>query len=198
MSCEVAENLVRIRRDDCPGLPVRVNQILEWPHVVGLATNNTKHVLRDFVVSRCLRKVTVERQSDTCFERCERAFSAPAWTRHPALDAAAGGGPHRSPCRAGGAEARGRGRAAHASAVLGAVQGEPTRPESEGRSLPLSRCDGPQAAVGVGGTTATLLAPGEPCWSQGRNTAVIGLQRDLSNGDLCFWEDIGFDWRNRL
>lgn len=75
MSCEVAENLVRIRRYDCSCLPVRLNQILEWPHVVGLATNNTKHVFRDFVVSRCLSEVTVERQSDTCFERCELAFS---------------------------------------------------------------------------------------------------------------------------
>src|SRR5207245_2715383 len=75
MPCKVAKDFVRIRRDDRPGLPVGLDQILERPQVVGLATDNTKHVLRDLVVSRCLRKVTVERQSDAGFQRRELAFS---------------------------------------------------------------------------------------------------------------------------
>src|SRR5439155_5222789 len=74
MPCRVAKDFVRIRRDDRPGLPVGLDQILERPQVVGLATDNTKHVLRDLVVSRCLRKV-VERQSDAGFQRREFAFS---------------------------------------------------------------------------------------------------------------------------
>jgi hypothetical protein len=74
MPCEIAKDLVRVRRDDRPGLFVGLNQSLERPQVVRLATDNTKHVLRDLVVSRCLRKVTVERKSDASLQRRELAL----------------------------------------------------------------------------------------------------------------------------
>ena len=74
MPGKAAKDLVGIRRDDRPGLSVRFNQVLKRPQVVRLASDNAKHVLRDLVVSRCLRKVAVERQSHASFQGREFAL----------------------------------------------------------------------------------------------------------------------------
>jgi hypothetical protein len=75
MPCEVSENFIRVRCDDSASLTVLFNKLLEWPYAVRLAFHDPEHIFRDFVISRRLCEVTIERQSDTCFERCEFALS---------------------------------------------------------------------------------------------------------------------------